>query len=259
MPDGVPAVSPADARRTGRSDTAFALATNIEERWLYRVGGASALLLGLGYLAIFPLYAHVGAPPTAADGEVWLTYLADKTEIWWAILVLSVITDVLFLPVGLALCLALKRLHSGAMLVATALIGLFVALDLAVTWTHYASLLSLSASYVSATTGGQRSAYVAAASYASAMLTSRLLVVYAIAILSSAFLMIGTVMLKGVFNRPTAYLGIATGILGIVAIGGFGVAIILNAVCATIWILLVGYRLCRLAAVGLERQAPVGI
>ena len=91
------------------------------------------------------------------------------------------------------------------------------------------------------------------------MLTSRLLVVYAIVILSSAFLMIGTVMLKGVFNRPTAYLGIATGILGIVAIGGFGVAIILNAVCATIWILLVGYRLCRLAAVGLERQAPVGI
>ena len=157
MPDGVPAVSPADARRTGRSDTAFALATNIEERWLYRVGGASALLLGLGYLAIFPLYAHVGAPPTAADGEVWLTYLADKTEIWWAILVLSVITDVLFLPVGLALCLALKRLNSGAMLVATALVGLFVALDLAVTWTHYASLLSLSASYVSATTGGQRS------------------------------------------------------------------------------------------------------
>ena len=77
-------------------------------------------------------------------------------------------------------------------------------------------------------------AYVAAASYASAMLTSRLLVVYAIAILSSASLMIGTVMLKGVFNRPTAYLGIATGILGIVAIGGFGVAIILNAVCATI-------------------------
>ena len=142
MPDGVPAVSPADARRTERSDTAFALATNIEERWLYRVGGASALLLGLGYLGIFPLYAHVGAPPTAADGEVWLTYLADKTEIWWAILVLSVITDVLFLPVGLALCLALKRLHSGAMLVATALVGLFVALDLAVTWTHYASLLS---------------------------------------------------------------------------------------------------------------------
>ena len=259
MPDGVPAASPPDARRIEESDTAFSLATNIEERWLYRVGGASALLLGLGYLAIFPLYAHVGAPPAAADGEVWLTYLADKTGVWWTILALSVVTDVLFLPVGLALYLVLKRLHSGAMLVATALIGLFVALDLAVTWTHYAALLSLSASYASATAGDQRLAYVAAASYAAAMLTSRLLVVYAIVILSSAFLMIGTVMLKGIFSKPTAYLGIATGCLGIVAIGGFGVAIILNAVCATLWILLVGYRLCRLAAVGLERQAPVRI
>jgi hypothetical protein len=259
VPDGVPAVSPASARRTEQSEPDLTPATSLEERWLYRVGGASALMLGLGYLAIFPLYAQVGAPPTAADGEVWLTYLAGKTGTWWTILALSVVTDILFLPVGLALYLVLKRLHSGVMLVATALIGLFVALDLAVTWTHYASLLSLSASYSSATAGDQRSAYVAAASYASAMLTSRLLVVYAIVILSSAFLMIGTVMLKGVFSKPTAYLGMATGILGIVAIGGFGVAIILNAMCATLWILLVGYRLCRLAAVGLEREAPVGV
>jgi hypothetical protein len=56
---------------------------------------------------------------------------------------------------------------------------------------------------------------VAAASYAAAMVTSRLMVIYAIVILSSAILMIGAVMLKGVFNRTTAYLGIATGVLGI--------------------------------------------
>jgi hypothetical protein len=218
-------------------------------KWLYRVGGVSAVLLGVAYLVIFPLYASVGAPPTVGDGEVWLGYLAGKTSVWWAIVALSVLTDVLFIPVALALYLALKTLHRDAMLIATALIGLFVAVDLAVTWTHYASLLSLSGSYAGAAGSAQRAAYVAAASYASAMLASRLLVVYAIVILSSAFLIIGVVMLKGVFSKTTAYLGVATGILGIVSIGGFGVAIILNAVCATIWILLVGYRLCRLAAV----------
>ena len=216
-------------------------------RWLYRVGGISALVLGVAYLVIFPMYASVGAPPTVSDGEVWLRYFAGKTTVWWAILGLSVLTDVLFVPVALSLYLALKGLHRNAMLVATALVGLFVALDLAVTWTHYASLLTLSANYVAAASDVQRAPYIAAASYASAMLTSRLLVVYAIVILSTAFLVIGLVMLKGIFNRTTAHLAVATGILGIVSIGGYGVTIILNALGATIWILIVGYRLCRLA------------
>ena len=53
-------------------------------RGLYRVGGVSALVLGLAYLAIFPLFARVGAPPTG--GEAWLKYLDGKTTAWWAIL-----------------------------------------------------------------------------------------------------------------------------------------------------------------------------
>ena len=71
-------------------------------KWLYRVGGVSALVLGAGYIAIFPLYARVGAPPVG-DGEVWLAYLSGKTSVWWTILALSVLTDFLFVPVGLAL------------------------------------------------------------------------------------------------------------------------------------------------------------
>ena len=53
-------------------------------------------------------------------------------------------------------------------------------------------------------------------------------------------------MLRGVFNRATAYLGLATGILGIASITGWSVTIIMNAVLATVWILFVGYRLYRL-------------
>ena len=73
---------------------------------LLRAGGVSALLLGLGYLVIFPLYAKVGAPPSGG-GEAFLHYLAGKTSIWWAILWISVVTDLLFVPVGLALFVAL--------------------------------------------------------------------------------------------------------------------------------------------------------
>src|SRR5215470_9417598 len=121
-------------------------AANGELRWLYRAGGISALVLGLAYVAIFPLYARVGAPPTG-DGAAWLHYLAGKTDVWWTILGLSVLTDLLFVPVALAL----ERIHRPAMLLATALVALFVALDLAVTWTGYASLLNLSARHSAAT------------------------------------------------------------------------------------------------------------
>ena len=59
-------------------------------KWLYQVAGISGLVLGAGYLAIFPLYARVGPPPSSA--EAWLSYLAGKTTVWWVILWLSVLT-----------------------------------------------------------------------------------------------------------------------------------------------------------------------
>ena len=134
------------------------------------------------------------------------------------------------------------------MLVATAFVGLFVVLDLAVTWTNYASLLTLSGLHAAATADVQRASYVAAANYASAVLASRTEVFYSIVDLSVAILMTGFVMLrgKGIFSKTTAYLGLAAGIFGIVSIAGFFVIIIINALLTTAWVLFVGYRLFRL-------------
>jgi len=106
-----------------------------QKQW-YRVGGIAAFILGIAYIIIVPLYAHVGAPPT--DGEPWFNCLPAKTTVWWVILGLSVLTDFLFVPVAFALYLALKAINRNAMLLATAFVGLFVVLDLAVTWSHYA-------------------------------------------------------------------------------------------------------------------------
>ena len=212
---------------------------------LYQIGGLSAIALGVGYVVIVALYVSVGAPPN--DGEAWLRYLSDKTAVWWAILGLSVLTDFLFLPVTFALFGALKGISRNAMRLSATLMGLFVVLDLAVTWSNYASLLTLSDRYAAATTDVQRAGYIAAANYAAALLASRLFVVYAIVVLSSSIFIIGLVMLKGVFSRTTVYLALITGVLGIVSLAGWGVTIILNAVFATVWIFFVGFRLCRLA------------
>jgi hypothetical protein len=200
----------------------------------------------LAYLATLPLYARVGAPPASAAGQAWLAYLAGKTTEWWIILGLSVLTDLLFIPVAFSLYLALTGVSRNTVLVATAFTGLFVVLDLAVTWTNFAALISLSSSYAAAN-DTQRPTYVAAANYPAAILSSRLEAVYAIVILSVAILLIGLVMLRGVFGKITAYLAVFTGILGIASIAGFSVTVILNAVLATIWLLFVGFRLYRLS------------
>jgi hypothetical protein len=215
------------------------------KRW-YRVGGLAALVLGICYVAIMPLYAHVGAPPTGG-GEVWFRYLPGKTAFWWTILGLSVFTDLLFVPVALALYLALKGVNRHAMLLATAFVGLFVVLDLAITWSHYASILTLYREYCGAADDAHRAGYIAAANYASAILSCPLEIVYAIVTLSSGVLVTGFVMLSGPFSKTTAYVGLATGLLGIASLTGLGPIVIGNALFATAWLFLVGHRLCRLA------------
>jgi hypothetical protein len=211
-------------------------AIRMDQKQWCRAGGIAALVLAAGYIVIFPLYAHVGPPPSG--GEAWFKYLLGKTTAWWTILGLSVFTDFLFVPVAFALYQALKGVNRNAML---------LALDLAVTWSHYASILTLYHHYSIAPDDAQRAAYVAAANYASAMLTSPLEIVYAIVTLSSGILVTGFVMLRSPFHKITAYLGVATGILGVLSLTGLTIAIIGNAVFATVWLLLVGYGLFRLA------------
>jgi len=220
-------------------------AIGVHQKQWYRVGGVAALIVGIAYIIIFPLYAHVGAPPNG--GEAWFNYLPGKTTVWWTILGLSVFTDFLFVPVAIALYLALRGANRNAMLLATVFVGLFVVLDLAVTWSHYASILTLDRNYSAATDDAQRAGYVAAANYASAMLASPLEIVYAIVTLSSGILLTSFVMLRGAFNKITAYLGLATGILGIVSLTGLSLTIIGNALFATAWLFFAGYRLYRLA------------
>jgi hypothetical protein len=141
------------------------------------------------------------------------------------------------------------------MLIATAFVALFVVLDLSVTWTNYASLLTLSRLHTVAMTDVQRAPYVAAANYASAVLESHTEVFYSIVDLSIAILITGFVMLKakGTFKKTTAYLGVGASIFGIVSISGLFVTIIINALLVTVWVMLAGYRLFRL---GLHGQSP---
>ena len=220
-------------------------------KWLYQMGGISALVFSVAYTVIIALYAIAGGKATGA--EAWLAHIDGNTSAWWAILGLSVLTDFLLVPVALSLFLALKGINKNAMLVATAFVGLFIILDLALTWTNYASLIALSGNYAATADNAQKAAIVATAIYPSSVVDSNLLFVYNSLTLAVGILMTGLAMLKGIFNKFTAYLGLVTGILGIVAVASSSfastvssMAIILTSVLTLVWYLFVGYRLYRL-------------
>jgi hypothetical protein len=228
------------------------LQADADRPWLYHAGGISALTLGLAYFAIIALYVPMGAPPTGAEPR--LVYMAGNTSAWWAILSLSVLTDFLFVPIAVALYVALKGFNRHAMVLATACVALFIFLDLALTWPNYGAMIEFSAMYARAANGAQRAAVVMVANYPSAVLESGLLFVYNSLTLAIAILITGWVMLRGVFSKSAAYLGLLTGIIGIVSVVGsfFGNAlsagIIVTSMLTTVWVIFIGFRLCVLGS-----------
>ena len=225
-------------------------AVDPDRKWIYRVGGIAALILVIGYFLTFPVYAFVGFYPNGDEAR--LAYFAKNATGWWIITGLMVFTDLLIVPVFLALYQALKGINRNAMLLAIACEGLFIAVDLAVTWTAHSALLTLGNNYAATTTDIQRAVLVAAAGYPSTMLDSPLLAIYIILIPSLGILLTALVMAKGIFGKPTAYLALAVGISGIVAgmspifPGALSAMPIINALLVMVWYLFVGLKLYKL-------------
>jgi hypothetical protein len=191
-----------------------------------------------------------GFPPPGTEAR--LSFFAEHAAAWWVNTALMVSTDLLYVPVFLAVYHALKGINKYLMLLALACAGLFVALDLAVTWTALPSLIMLGGKYAAATSDAQRAIIVAAASYPSAINDSPLSGIYATLIPALGTLLASLVMRRGVFNKALAYLGVIAGISGILA--GIGpiffsdleTAQYINALLATTWFLLVGWKLYKL-------------
>ena len=226
------------------------LTVDPDGKWIYRAGGIATFLLVIGYFLTFPLYASAGIAPTGAEARL-IHYARHLTE-WWGILGLMVFTDLLYILVWLALYQALKGINRNMMLLALAFKGLFVVLDLAIMWTNHTALFNLSSAYAAATTDAQRALLVAAASAPSAVLDSFLVTIYIILFPSFGSLFAGFVMFKGIFSKGTAYLTLAIGITGILSVvdplifGPSDPMHIINALLATVWYLLVGWRLYQL-------------
>lgn len=225
---------------------------DLDGLWIYHAGGLSGILLGVGYLLTIPVTIFIagGFPPLGAEAR--LAFFADHTTGWWGITALMVFTDLLYIPLFLALYHALKDFNKYLMILAFACAGSFVLLDLAVTWTSYPSLIILSGDYNEATSEAQRAIIVATAGYSSVIIDSPLSPIYAIFIPALGVLFASLVMRKGTFSKILAYMGMIAGICGILA----GIIPIftsdielfqyINASLVMIWFFFVGIRLYKL-------------
>jgi Domain of unknown function (DUF4386) len=233
-----------------QKSTVDQVASHVDPSWkgVYRVGGICLLLTGLIYLTEVTLGIYSGIPG-AADSVQYLQSLAAHPSLAQVSYGLYSLTDFLLVPAVLALYLALKRIGKNPMLLATGLMAVFVVVDVAITEANSLTIVTLTQHAATATSATERAAYMAAANYALATLP--LATFYSYVVSSVGVLIVSIVMLKGVFSKLTAYVGIIAGIVGIIAgfyvfVPALTVLTLLALLTFGLWCALAGPRLYRL-------------
>ncbi len=233
----------------GRSSGEAVAGPDPSWRGLYRAGGVSVALFVV--LIIVSIVLLIITPPAPiSGGAATLQYIASNRSLYILEQVLWLAPSVFAMVVFLALYMALKHLNKSYAAIG-ALIGIAswaLTLALPITGGGAPALVYLSDQYVAATTVAQRAAFAAAAEDLIAQNT----IPTAVGILTTVgILVISLVMLKGVFHKGVAYLGIATGALGIISETLrpiLGIGYIVYGVLLPIWFIAVGWKLYRLGS-----------
>ena len=218
---------------------------NVDPSWsgVYKVGGISLLAAGvipfLFILAVLALQQTIPVPAQAA--------LEDPTAPT-ALYLFAVLGELLLVPAGLGLYLSLKGVHKNRMLVASSLWLLATPMFL-VSRGLTLALSQISGRYLAATDETMKAAYLAAAELA--LETESIYSYMALILLSVASIMIGSVMLKGVYGKVTGYMAIAAGILTLFTPLGVIVEVpviilFLGIVLGATWQIIAGARLVKL-------------
>lgn len=233
--------------QVGRSPEKIETSPDSSWRDLYRAGGVSAILFVVPVLVAIVLVV-VAPPPVNADGATMLQYVASHKVLYVIEQILWLAPSVFALVVFLALYQALKHLNKSYAALG-ALAGIVSwALTLAIPTTGGGApiLVYLSDHYMAAATAAQHTAFATAAE----VFIAENNITGAVGILTPVgILILSLVMLKGVFPKGVAYLGIVTGALGIVSEALrpiLGVGYIVYGLLLPIWFLTVGWKLYRL-------------
>jgi hypothetical protein len=216
-------------------------------RELYRAGGVSGVLFVVLILVAIVIIV-VAPPPLNTDGAATLEYVASHKILYIIEQVLWLAPSVFAMVVFLALYMALKHLNKsyaalGAMV---GIVSWALGLALPVTGGGAPVLVYLSDQYMAVATAGQHTAFATAAEVFIAQNNTT----NAVGIMTPVgILILSLVMLKGVFPKSVAYLGIVTGVLGIVSEALrpiLGPGYFVYGLLLPIWFIAIGWKLFRL-------------
>lgn len=224
---------------------------------LYKLGGWSALLVGALFLAEMITYM-VSSAPSLSDAAGWLMFFQKNRLLGLVDFgLLEFYGLVLFVPIFLALYVALKRASQSFMSVAVILAFMGIAINFATS--KLFALLSLSDLHAAATTDALKSQFLAAAQ---ATLAQSAQGGFGGGVeggipMAVAGLIISAVMLRGrTFGKVPAFVGILANGIGMLmyfnvaarrAFDGspfFGLFFLLS----VLWFFLIGQRLLRLGS-----------
>lgn len=180
-------------------------------QWLYRLGGAAALITAI-FIPLQVVIFIAWPPPTTAQG--YFTVFQSNPLIGLLNLdLLLVIDQILGVVILVALYVVLRRTSEAWMAVALAL-GLIVAASFITSNTAF-NLLTLSNQYAAATTEAQRGIYLAAGEAMLAIYTGTAFQVFYLlgAVVGT---IIAVVMLRSdLFSKTTAYMGILANVISL--------------------------------------------
>ena len=211
--------SPLVRRMTGRQRgavrTSPSPAGTRDDRWvpLYRAGAVSAAAAVLLY-AVALVIVTVSDPPPDSGGAATLDYVATHRTVYILRQVLWQAPGLFMMVVILALAVALRRYGPSLAAVAGTIGVSSWAISLAWPTTGDGSLamVLLSDRYTSATTAAEQASMVAGAD----LLTALNDMPAVIGVLQTlGVLLIGLLMLRGPFGKALAWLGVATGAVGV--------------------------------------------
>ncbi|MCJ7666386.1 MAG: DUF4386 domain-containing protein [Actinobacteria bacterium] len=182
-----------------------------DSRWksLYKVGGVAALIAAALLLAEIIVFTIWPQPNTVTD--YFVLFQNNKLIGLLDFYLLEFFAYVLFIPMFLAISVAIRRGNESYIALALTLAITGVAVFLATN--NPFSMLSLSNQYAAATTGAQKELYLAAGQTILANTNQRAVEGFNIGffLLSTAGMIISIVMLRSkTFSKVIAYVGILT-------------------------------------------------
>ena len=230
---------------SGKADVPGTQAVDASWRGLYLAGGICAILYVLLSLIIPTVMVLTTGYDFSMDGAVFLEAVAAHPT-WWLVLQTLVIgTSILAIVVFVALFLSMKHLDKSI-----AALGSMIAIVIEILFLAYYPVLLgivyLSEEYTQAD-AALRDVYISAAEALIAQ-NNAFNPLYE-SLLATGILLLSLVMLKGVFNRGIAYLGIVTAPVAFVSLALWpiiGVAYFWWWSLFVLWFLAIGWTLIRL-------------